>query len=261
MTTADMKKYSLLLSVILTMSFCLRAQEGVRNPGAKKEISGKIMIIPFDPQMYMGDIGEKIYMESKWNFKQLSEYFRHQLDNQLKLKMQGVASPVVSFYLDSAKTSKDLEFIYKSTSLSFDPIDKPVAPTVANKKENNIKNGQLSVEISSDKKFTNTKFSNNELIPYLNKKYKSEYFVFINELDIRTVMESYDLASDSYQREVVVHYTIVDDKSKLITAGAATYNFSSKINDPKKIVSQTFSPIAAYISAKLNAVINPKPVK
>jgi hypothetical protein len=257
----NLKKSFFLFVLILTLPVVLKAQEGVRNPAVKKEISGKIMVVPFEPQMYMGDIGEKIYIESKWNFKQLSEYFRHQLDNQLKLKLQSISSPVVTFYADSSKTSKDLEYIYKSTTLSFDPIDKPASPTVANKKENNIKNGQLAVEISNDKKFTNAKFSDKELIPYLNKKYNSQYFVFINELDLKTVMESYDLATDSYQREATVHYTIVDDKSKLITAGAASYRFSSKTNEPKKIVSQTFSPIAAYIAAKLDTAINPKPVK
>jgi len=255
-----LKKYFFLFFISLSAPY-LKGQETVRTASAKKEISGKIMIVPFEPQMYMGDIGEKIYIESKWNFKQISEYFRHQLDNQLKLKLQSIASPVVSFYIDSTKTCKDLEYIYKSTSLSFDPIDKPVAPTIENKKTSNIKNGQLSVEISNDKKFTNAKFTNKELIPFLNKKYKSEYFVFINELDIRSMAESYDIASDTYQREVVVHYTIVDDMSKLITAGAASYRFSSKINDPKKIVGLTFSPIAAYIAAKLDAVINPKPAK
>lgn len=233
------------------------SQEGVRT-AAKKEITGKIMIIPFDPQMYMGEIGEKIYIESKWNFKQLSEYFRHQLDNQLKLKLQSIASPVVSYYIDSTKTSKDLQYIYKSSTIAFDKVDQPSAPTVENKKQQGIKNGQLAVEANSDKKFTTTKLSNNEVIPFLSKKYKSQYFVFINELDIKTVMESYDMASDTYQREVTVHYTIIDSLSKLVNAGATSVRFSSKVNDPKKIVNQTFSPIAAFIASKLDAVLNPK---
>lgn len=233
------------------------SQEGVRNT-AKKEITGKIMVVPFEPKMYMGDIGEKIYLESKMSFKQLTEYFRHQLDYQMKLKLQSIESPVVSFYIDSAKTSKDLEYIYKSTTISFDVVDKPSAPTLENKKQTGIKNGQLAVEASSDKKFTTTKFSTKELIPYLAGKYKSKYFVFINELDIKTVTESYDMAIDTYQREVTVHYTIVDDGSKLIAAGATSVNFSSKINDPKRIANQTFSPIASFIAAKLEAVIKPK---
>jgi hypothetical protein len=257
---SGIRKHILFLLVVLIIPVCLQAQEGVRNP-VKKDISGKIMVVPFEPQMYMGDIGEKIYIESKWNFRQLSEYFRHQLDNQLKLKLQNIASPVVTFYIDSAKTANDLEYIYKSTSLSFEPIDKPITAKTENKKQNGVKNGQLAVEISSDKKFTNTRLSTTDLIPFLNKKYKSQYFVFINELDMKTVMDSYDLATDSYQREVTVHYTIVNDMSKLITADAASYRFSSKVNDPKKIVNQTFSPIAAYITAKFDAVINPKEVK
>lgn len=244
---------------LLFLSVHVVAQESVRT-AAKKEITGEIMIVPFEPQMYMGDIGEKIYTESKLNFKQLTEYFRHQLDNQLKLKLQSIESPVVSFYSDSVKTSKDLEYIYQSTTIAFDVLDKPTAPTVQSKKQQGIKNGQLAVEASNDKKFTTTKFSNAELIPYLSKKYKSEYFVLINELDIKTVTESYDIASDTYQREVTVHYTVVNSLSKLVTAGAATYRFSSKVNDPKKIVNQTFSPIASYIAAKLEAVIKPKPV-
>jgi len=253
-----MARYTnLLLPVLLFMSGFSAAQEGVRNT-AKKEIAGKIMVVPFEPQMYMGDIGEKIYVESKWSFKQLSEYFRHQLDSQLKLKLQSIESPVVSFYTDSATTSKDLRYIYESTTIAFDVTDKPSAPTVQNKKQQGIKNGQLAVEASSDKKFTTAKLTNKELIPFLAKKYKSEYFVFINELDIKTVMESYDLATDTYQREVTVHYTIVDDMSKLVSAGAVTYTFSSKLNDPKKIVNQTFSPIASFIAAKLDAVIKAK---
>src|ERR1044072_5032495 len=116
------------------------SQESVRN-APKKEITGTIMVVPFEPQMYMGDIGEKIYIESKWSFKQLSEYFRHQLDNQLRSKLQRKDEPVVTFYIDSVKTSKDLEYIYQSTSIAFDALDKPSAPTVENKKQQGIKNG------------------------------------------------------------------------------------------------------------------------
>jgi hypothetical protein len=255
-----MHRSKLVLFLFLIVISVSVAQEGVRTT-AKKELTGKIMVVPFEPKMYMGDIGEKIYIESKMSFRQLSEYFRHQLDNQMKLKLQSIESPVVSFYSDSAKTSKDLEYIYKSTTIAFDVVDKPTAPTAEAKKQAGVKNGQLAVEASSDKKFTTTKFSNNEVLPYLASKYKSKYFVFINELDIRNVENTYDLASDTYQREVTVHYTVVDDQSKLIFAGASSSRFSSKINDPKKIVNQNFSAVASHIASKLDSVIHPKQPK
>lgn len=248
-----------ILSVLFVLvSFLSFGQEGVRTGAEKKELTGKIMIVPFEPKMYMSDIDQKINAQTKWNSATIIENFRHQLDNQLKLKFQSVLSPVVTFYVDSAKTSKDLDYIYKSSAICFDPVDKPTAPTTAaTKKEQGVKNGQIVVEVSNDKKFSNIKFTGNDLIPYLNKKYQCDYFVFVNELDINTVVESYNIASDTYQREVTVHYTIVDKTSKLICAGAATSRFNSKVNEPKKIVSQTFSPIASYLATKFSLAIKP----
>lgn len=246
-------------SLLLIFSACSSyAQEGTRNSNEKKELTGKILIIPYESKMYMSDVDQKINQVTKWKSAQINEYFRRQLDAQLKLKFQSVLSPVLTFYTDSAKTAKDLDYVYKSTAISFDKVDKPTAPTVANvKKDQGIKNGQLAVEISADKKFSNVKFTTNELIPYLAKKYQSEYIVFINELDMLMLAESYDLATDSYMREVTVHYTIVDKNSKLIAAGAAVSKLSSKVNEPKKIASQAFSPIATYMATRFSMVIKP----
>jgi hypothetical protein len=137
------------------------------------------------------------------------------------------------------------------------PQHKITAPTAAPlKKEQAIKNGQLAVESSSDKKFTNIKFTSNELIPYLAKKYQCDYIVFVNELDIRTG-SSYDVTGDGTMREIMVHYTIVNKDSKLIAAGAATSKVPAKENNPKKIVSAGFSPIASFIAARLSLALNP----
>jgi hypothetical protein len=65
------------------------------------------------------------------------------------------------------------------------------------------------------------------------------------------------MSTDTYQREVIVHYSILDKSGKTITAGIATSRFSSKENSPKKIVAQCFSPIATYIAAKFTAIASP----
>lgn len=255
------KKHIFFIFVFL---HCLSSfsQEGVRAAAPKKELTGKIMIVPFEPKMYMSDIDQKINQQTKWKSGAIIENFRHQLDNQLKLKFQSVLSPVVSFYLDSTKTAKDLDFIYKSSAISFDLIAKPTAPTAAPvKKDKGVKNGQIVVESSSEKKFSNIKFIDPSLVSILNKKYLCEYFLFINELDIQNDAETYDMVTDSYQRIVTVHYTIVDKTAKLIIAGAATSRINSKVNEPKKIVAQSFSPIASYLAAKFSLAIKPKEVK
>ncbi len=254
------KKY--ILFIFISGSFYAKAQEeGTRNTAKKNiEITGEIMLIPFEPNLYISEIDMKINEKTKWNFEKIRENFRHQLDNQLKLKLQNTAT-VVSFYTDSLKMWKDLEYIYKSTTIYYDLISKPSSSTASIKNQKGIKNGQIAVEINDEKKFMNTKITDKELLGYLNKKYKSEYFVFINELDIRNNPDSYDIASDTYQRETIVHYSILDKTGKTISAGISTSNFSSQINEPKKIVSLYFAPIASAISEKIASFLDPKKVK
>lgn len=247
------KKYIavILLNLLGLLSF---AQDGTRNTSSAAA-TGKIMLIPFEPRLYMSEIDMKVNQLTKWNFEKIRENFRKQLNNQLKLQLKSTAT-VVSFYSDSIKMAKDLAYIYRSVSLSYDLVDKPNAPIT---KQNGIKNGQLAVEASTDKRFMNTKITDTKLLEYLSTKYKSDYFVFINQLDITNNSETYNLATDTYMRDVTVHYTILDKAGKRISAGIATSQFSSKENDPKKIVSQSFSPAAGIIAGKLTAVIKPSP--
>lgn len=251
------KKYIHFFSVFFLLPFLIQAQEGTRTTTTSGSTqTGKIMLVPFEPKLYMSEIDQKVNQQTKWNFNQIRENFRHQLDAQLKLKLQSIA-PVVSFYSDSTKMTKDLEYTYLSSNLSYDLLTQPSSATAPTKKQDGIKNGQVAVEINNDKKFMNTKLPNLEVLNYLNNKYKVEYFVFVNELDITTMMDSYDISSDTYQRQVAVHYSILDKTGKTISAGLATSTFSSKENNPKKIVSSTFTPIAATIASKLAVIINP----
>ena len=215
------------------------------------------MLIPFEPKLYMSEIDMKINQQTKWNFEQIRENFRHQLDAQLKSKLQSIGS-VFSFYSDSTKTFKDLSYMYKSTRLAVDLVDKPSQSNTPEKKQSGIKNGQIEVEVSTDKKFMTTKVNDNEVLPYFTNKYKSEFFVFVNELDIKSVPDSYVISTDSYLREVSVHYTIIEKSGKTISAGIVASRFYSKENNPKKIVANCFVPIATTISTKLSDIINPK---
>ena len=231
------------------------AQEGTRNSKATSNPVGKIMIVPFEPKLYMSEIDKKVNEQTKWNFNQIRENFRHQLDAQLQLKLKSYSS-VVSFYSDSVKMATDLKYIYSATRLSFEPVDKPGSGGVTTK-EQGIKDGQLAVEMSTENKFTNIILNDPQALTYLSTKYKAAYFIFINQLDIKNDVNTYNITTDTYQRKVDVHYTILDKTGKLITAGIASSGFSSKENNPKKIVAQSFSPAATYIATKFISIVKP----
>lgn len=247
------RKNSFIFAFAILIGLSTFAQEGTRSTTESITVSetspvGKILLIPFDPNLYMSEIDRKIHQQTNWNFNQIREYFRHQLDTQVKLKLSRTSS-TISFYSDSLKMAKDLNYIAKSTSLTYEMVDKTKPAPV---KQKGIKNGQLAVEINTDKRFMNTKVTDPELLTYLHQKYGTELFVFINELDIKNDMGSYDIASDTYQRTVFVHYSIIDKSAKTIASGIEKSNFSSKVNNPKRIVSQSFTPIATAISAALS---------
>ena len=76
-------RYCLLTIAYSLLTVLANAQDGTRNPAQEAFIpSGKIMIIPFEPKLYMREIDQKINQQTKWNFNQIRENFRHQLDHR-----------------------------------------------------------------------------------------------------------------------------------------------------------------------------------
>jgi hypothetical protein len=231
------------------------AQEGTRESDAS--INGKVMTIPFQSYMYMSEIDKKINEKTGWSHEQIKEYFRRNLDVQLMLKLKG-KTQVVSFYKDSVNMAKDLDYTYKSRTLTYETIDPNGNKVTNSKQQKNITNGQLTVEMKTNKGYMTAKIINPGLLSTLNKKYGSVYFIFINELDIKYDLNTYDIAADAYQREVTVHYTIMDKNQKIISSGIAVSPLSPTEDNPKKIVETSLAPIAEYIAEKLTSATRVK---
>lgn len=247
-------KISLIIGFVLFYIHVF-AQEGTRESDAI--IRGNIITIPFESYMYMSEIDKKINEQTGWEHKQIKEYFRRHLDIQLMLILKSKGqTQVVSFYKDSVKMAKDLDYTYKSRVLNYQSIDEQGSISNNNKPPQNISNGQLTVEMRQNKGYMNVKVINPNLLNFLNKKYGSEYFIFINELDIKYNLNAYDIATDAYQREVSVHFTILDKNQKVLTAGILTSALASTENNPKKIVETSLIPIAERITQKFLAAMH-----
>lgn len=253
------RKNSFIFAFAILIGLSTFAQEGTRSTTESITVSktspvGKILLIPFDPNLYMSEIDRKIHQQTNWNFNQIREYFRHQLNTQIQFKLSKL-TPVISFYKDSASRANDLNYVYQSTTISYDLVEpkKEDKKKTKEKPKNGIQGGQLVVKISDEKKFMNKKVVDPDLMSYLSKKYKAKYLIFVNELDIKNDVATYDIASDTYQRVVTVHYTIIDIYSKTIAAGIVTSKFSSKVNTPKKIANHCFSDISTKIVSIFSA--------
>lgn len=224
-----------------------------KDNSSSKGTTCKILVIPFNPKMYLSDVDKKLGTENKMNFNQLRAAFRAGLDYKVASQLKSV-NTTYSLLTDSVKNKKDLEMIYNSVGYDYDKPNPEGAvsknPT-AQKEQPKIQNGQLVVEMNDEFRFMNAKITNPKLVPYLQEKFKADVYVFINELDIKKNEGSYDITTDTYQRDVIVHYTVFDKSGKRINAGVATSTFSSTVNDTKSIINSAFSSIAKTISDRV----------
>lgn len=225
----------------------------------------KVLLIPFDPKMYLSDVDKKIGTENNMNFYQVRNAMRTGLDEEIYFALKKKFN-VYSLLMDSINNKKEISYTHESVTYSYDlqPADNQTKKNTKPQKTENkptIVKGQLQVEVSTDKKFMNTQIMNKEILPYLAKKYNATVFVFINELDLRSNPESYDIATDSYHRDVVVHFTIFNVAGEFLNFGTATTSFSSRLNDPEKIVKNHFNAIGTQISQSLETSLIPEEVK
>jgi hypothetical protein len=237
------------------------------NKGEKAPPPGKhkIMLIPFEPRLYMSEIDHALNKESKLTGKQIKAVFRDGINEQLykSLKTQHM---VIDLMDDTVKTKKDLGDIYQYLTLEYMkvPDQKNYKPPVKEKEDSKIKNGQIVDESNNDLRFMNAKIKNATLVPYLYGKYKSDIFVFINQLDIKASNSGgpadVNTTTDGF-RKLVVHYTVYTFDAKEINSGIAETQFPVALNDPKKIVSGYFSKLSQIITDRINLALAPPKAK
>jgi hypothetical protein len=229
---------------------------GKKNTERDAASKNKIMLIPFENKMYLSEIDAKINQESKLSAKQIKAMMRDGLNEQLYKKLKGTMS-VVDMLEDTAKTQKDLGNIYQYLAYQYQKTpnqEKYKAPS-SDKENKNVNKGQLTVETNGDSRFMNAKLKNATLVPYLTGKYKTNLYLFVNELDIKSFNAiPGDFSSDS-NRKIIVHYTIYTFDAKEINSGIAEIAMPVQVNNPTKIINTYFSQIADLIAQRLNKAL------
>ena len=246
---------------LLSCTFNLKGQDKTISSGNKpivKDANSKhrIMIIPFENRMYLSEIDFMINKETKLNSKQIKATMRDGLNEQFYKKLKA-KMPVVDLLEDTVKTKKDLENIYQYLSFQYVkvPDQENYKAPVKEKEEKTINKGQLSVESNSDARFMNAKLKNATLVPYLSGKYKTDLFLFFNELDIKAMNETPGDFSGNSTRKIILHYTVYTVDAKEINSGIAEVNLPSNVNSPTKIINTYFYQLAEIIASRIEKAL------
>jgi hypothetical protein len=245
----------------------------------------KVMIIPFEPKLYMSDVDRGISKKTGMSTTQIKYNFRLGLANTMYSQTIKDRPAIQMYSADNEDIQQDLSYIYKSTAYHYDYVpeneEKPkqskpkevlnqmkkrADETLYGSKEQGgtrIKDGQLySVDYSKDR-FMNVRVLNPNMFRYLSTKYEAGYFVFINQLDVKIApgTDYRALENEIYQREIKVHYTIYDQYGNQIYASAAKNYFPSVINDMNMIIKGYMPKICNEIAFHIPTEKLPKVVQ
>ena len=217
--------------------------------------ANKVLIIPFDEKLYLSEIDKKINETTNLSFEEIRNEFRKGIDFSLWAELKHHYN-VYALLQDSAGNQEDMQFTYASIGWDYKQVGGG-----EEKEQATVQEGQLAVPVDYKERFMNAEISNEELLPYLTKKYGSKIFLFVNQLDILKDPTSYDPVQDLYFRKIRVHYTVMNEKGETITAGIASTQFNSNINHPQQIINSYFGIIAKQISEEITKALSAKQKK
>jgi hypothetical protein len=219
------------------------------------QVKHKVMVIPFEPKLYMSEIDYKINAETKLNQKEIKEVFRKGINAELTRALKQKYE-VLDLLKDTAKYKKDIQNIYRNITFNFEKVPDQCnykAPVEEKgKKSETIKNGQILMESNTDARFMNTKVTSPKLIPELYAKYKTDLFLFVNQLDVLTgeIVGFSDLTYKQ-DRTLTLHYTVFTVDAKEINSGTCRIKFPADVNTPAKMTSGYVSKIATEITRRI----------
>ena len=245
-----------LISCSLILSFLSHTAQNTtlnknKSPERETLASHKVMLIPFEPKLYMGEIDRSIHLETKLSPREIKYKFRDGLNDQLYKAFKTAKYNVLDLMEDTVKYKKDLEGVYQYLSYEFlkVPDQNNYKAPKKEKEEKKIEKGQVIVETNSDQRYMEARLTNPKVVPLLYGKYKTDIFVFINQLDILASgsKDVNDQGSGNPNRKISVHYTVYTFDAKEINSGIVVEEFDPVLNNPKKIIEKHFSKIALTI--------------
>jgi len=229
-----------------------------QNKDTATIIKHKVLLIPFKSTMLMSEIGKSVNATTHLSYNKIVEAFRNDMDLALYTTfLKNYAT--LSLLQGTKKADTTLAYIYSSTGYKYDLLPGHDSSGESHaefdpklQKTHFIRNGQLQVPMDYSKRFMNINILNPHLLTYLNKKYGTDLFVFINELDIKNVSNpTEDLTENSMRREVIAQYSLLDDQGHYLAKGILTTYFPYNVNDPKVIGEKYFTIIGQSMQKEL----------
>ncbi len=242
------------------------------SPVCAQDKPNAVMIIPFDPNMYFSDADDQLAKYNGKSIKEVRTLFRYGININVNAKILSLyqTRPLLT---DTAKRAvEDLYAIYKGISYFKDksmPLSEAEEKAYATEEKKKISvagkslesEGQMASSLKQPvvrHEYMNVKIHDKRMLLYLKEKYGTDVFVFLNQFDLVTNFEHcLDRATNTFERDIKVHFSILDYTGKQLAGDVAIVHFPSNSNDITEIMRDNFPVIADYIAGKVQRDMSP----
>jgi LysM repeat protein len=238
---------------------------GVVEPYAFNPDRKQVLIIPFDPYLYFSDADDEIAARSNMPRNKVREMFRRRMNALL------LAEGYETIHLVGGKSKdsiSDLNKIYSSVTYNYQQsIVNPSSRYVPQKNVSTVKDKSWAAkqkdklagkedaqyELPADNsRYFGVLIKNQDFYNYFNAKYDVDYYVFVNQFEVKTNYENcLDRAALNYERTFTTHFSIFDANGKQIAGNSFKTHYNSNSNYIYQIVSDNVPQIAQRILNEL----------
>ena len=233
----------------------------------KQDKNNKILIIPFENKMYSSAIDNEIAEYNRLNYSSIKEEMKKGVSEQILLSISN-KTPAISLEHHKDSNSQILNYIYNSIGLKYEKVKSKDTVEVATKKTDlikerlnkfvhhtnqlhekanynrgNLDNGEIHTFNYNEERFMNVIIQNPNLLEELNNKYRTNYYIFINEFHIG---RAFAKPGNIYlkERQISTHYTVFNQRGREVDAGVIRVQMPEDIYSIRKIERNYISSIA-----------------
>ena len=211
----------------------------------------KILLVPYAPMMHLSDADDAMASYSEMTPEQVRNRFRTGLMMDLNATL---LTRYKTYMLQSSAEGdevQDLETIYGMVNYGMDTVY-PVKYPARNDTTPLLRKLFTRKKAVPATRYLNAQLSHPELLGAYARKYGTDLFIFINQLEVVThTNDCYDFALKTYRREFKVHYSVFDASGRQVYGDVAAFNTSSGVNDVADLAREAFPAITGYVNAHL----------
>ena len=249
-------------SIALLLFFCTGLLYGQSEADS---LYKRILLVPYNPQMYISDSDYDIARVSKREIKEMRERFRLGLDISLQaVFLTGYDSHSLLRDTNLAAQS-EIQAIYNHSKYAYavpervlqqlaEEDGQPFYKAIFKKKKPEpappekgltAPDQKQDPRIKDSDRYLNIQITDPKLLPALADKYGVDLFLFINQFEIQTDFnDCIDLQNKVYNRKIKVHYSMFNALGQQVGGDVVETRFPSNINEAEEIIGRSFPELS-----------------